>query len=197
MGSDDAERDALIDDIVGDVMGDKEKKLVEALAASYEDDPDGFVAALRKIGELTSPGDYADQVSAYIQNALVSLFGMGDYEPGCDIVRAYADLVAAGYPQGQYHWEAVASSVSIAQLAGDDATQAVVFEKLVPADDAQIEHARLAFNLACLASIRGQKADLLRFTKLALHLGKTTDQFVDDSDFDAFRDDPEFNALLQ
>ena len=197
MASKDTEQDALIDDIVSDVMGDKEKKLVEALAASYEDDPEGFVAALRKIGELTDPGEYPDQVSAYIQNALVSLFGMGDYEPGCGIVRAYADLIAAGYPQGEYHWEAVASSVSIAQLAGDDATQAIVFEKLVPADESEIEHARLAFNLACLASIRGQKDDLLRFVKLAMNLGKTADQFEDDSDFDAFRDDPDFTSLLE
>ncbi|MCG6194593.1 WGR domain-containing protein [Leptospira sp. FAT2] len=67
-----------------------------------------------------------------------------------------------------------------------------LLEDLLPSD---IQDARLAFNLACLNSLEKKKDNLLRYTKLALSLGKPKKDFQD-SDFDNFRDDAEFHSLV-
>ncbi|MDV6235387.1 WGR domain-containing protein [Leptospira ellisii] len=65
-------------------------------------------------------------------------------------------------------------------------------ENLLPSE---IRDGRLAFNLACLNSLEKNKENTIRYTKLALSLGKPKTDFKD-SDFDHFRDDPEFHALV-
>lgn len=193
-GEPDEDADTLADDIVDEVMGTKGRKLVQALAASYEDDAEGFVAVLGKIGELVDADDHADHVTAYVQNALISHYQMGNLDGACRVVEGYAALIDGGFAHGEHHFEAVATSISIAQLSGRDEIAELVLAKLVPET---IEHPRLAFNLACLSALRGKKDDLLRFTKRALELGKPTDSFQGDSDFDGFRNDPDFQALFE
>ncbi|TGK34343.1 hypothetical protein EHQ12_16575 [Leptospira gomenensis] len=65
-------------------------------------------------------------------------------------------------------------------------------ETLLPSN---IQDGRLAFNLACLNSLEKNKENTIRYTKLALSLGKPKTDFKD-SDFDHFRDDPDFHALV-
>ncbi|MBM9579209.1 WGR domain-containing protein [Leptospira sp. 201903070] len=65
-------------------------------------------------------------------------------------------------------------------------------ENLLPPE---IKDSRLAFNLACLNSLEKKRAEMLRYTQIALALGKPKSDFKD-RDFDNFREDPEFHALV-
>ncbi|WP_243394753.1 TPR end-of-group domain-containing protein [Leptospira adleri] len=59
-----------------------------------------------------------------------------------------------------------------------------------------ISDPRLAFNLACLHALNGNKQEMLQYMKIALFLGRETVDFERDSDFNAFRSDPDFIRML-
>jgi hypothetical protein len=54
----------------------------------------------------------------------------------------------------------------------------------------------LAFNLACMHARYGDRHGAIRYTRVALELGKSPDQFLADHDFATLRHDPEFVAVL-
>jgi hypothetical protein len=55
----------------------------------------------------------------------------------------------------------------------------------------------LGYNLACYHAVTGDRAQMLRFVKRSMELGKSPAQFAADSDFDRWRDDPDFVALMK
>ncbi|MBM9576466.1 hypothetical protein JWG45_04785 [Leptospira sp. 201903070] len=59
-----------------------------------------------------------------------------------------------------------------------------------------ISDPRLAFNLACLHALNGNKEEMLQYMKIALFLGKDSVEFEKDSDFNAFRSDSDFIRML-
>ncbi|MBM9502318.1 hypothetical protein JWG44_18865 [Leptospira sp. 201903071] len=59
-----------------------------------------------------------------------------------------------------------------------------------------ISDPRLAFNLACLHALNGNKEEMLQYMKIALFLGKESVEFEKDSDFNTFRSDPDFIRML-
>ena len=59
-----------------------------------------------------------------------------------------------------------------------------------------IEHPILLYNLACYYAISSDKPKMLRAVELAMQHGKQREQFLSDADFDAFKNDPEFLAVL-
>jgi hypothetical protein len=54
----------------------------------------------------------------------------------------------------------------------------------------------LAFNLACMHARYADRHGVLRYSRVALQLGRSPIQFLSDDDFAGLRDDPEFVALL-
>lgn len=76
---------------------------------------------------------------------------------------------------------------------GDRETFGLVLEALMPADDITFDG--LAFNLACLHALFGDRDEALVAIDRALQLGLEPERF-DDPDFDSLRDDPDFIALL-
>ena len=69
-------------------------------------------------------------------------------------------------------------------------------ERLMPLVPTPITWDILAYNLACKSARDGDRAAAFRYTKRALELGKSPDQFLDDDDFAKLHDDREFTALL-
>ncbi|WP_210413288.1 TPR end-of-group domain-containing protein [Leptospira barantonii] len=59
-----------------------------------------------------------------------------------------------------------------------------------------IGDARLAFNLACLYALQGNKQEMLQYMKIAFFLGKQTADFEKDQDFNSFRSDPDFIRMI-
>jgi hypothetical protein len=86
----------------------------------------------------------------------------------------------------------LAQLIAIAMRSSDDGAVAAL-QPLVPE---QVEWDILAFNLACFHATRGTRADMLRYTRRALELGKSPTQFTSDSDFAASLEDAEFRAIL-
>lgn len=57
-------------------------------------------------------------------------------------------------------------------------------------------NATLLYNLACYYAVQGDRPRMLRHVAAALRLDKPADQFRRDRDFERYRDDPEFKAML-
>lgn len=72
-----------------------------------------------------------------------------------------------------------------------------VLDALTPLLPARVENPVLAYNLACWWAKADDKLALLAATARALELGKSPTQFRKDTDFAAFLDDPDFEALLE
>jgi|GEM_PF-1908724 len=68
----------------------------------------------------------------------------------------------------------------------------IAMEKLMPE---KITDSRVAFNLACLYSLRKDKENLLKYMKLALQLGHEPNRFKQEADFKDYHNDPDFLAL--
>ena len=167
--------------------------LLRALDACHADDAAGFIVVLRKLGRARLQKSHADTICALVQNAQLAHYRDGESKAACEIAGAYAGLITGGLPHGQHHCEAIATSLAIAQLSGDDQLASIVIESLLPEP---IEHPCLAFNLACYAAVKGHRERVLRYSRLALRLGKSKDQFREESDFGAYQDDDEFRDLV-
>lgn len=76
---------------------------------------------------------------------------------------------------------------------GDRETFELVLEALMPVEE--FTFGGLAFNLACLHALFGDRDEALAAVKAALELGYEPERF-DDSDFDSLRDDPDFVTLV-
>lgn len=76
---------------------------------------------------------------------------------------------------------------------GDRETFELVLDALMPVEE--FTFGGLAFNLACLHALFGDRDEALAAVKVALELGYEPERF-DDADFDSLRDDPDFIALV-
>lgn len=56
----------------------------------------------------------------------------------------------------------------------------------------EITQVLLAYNLACGFAHFNRKKALLRFVEVAIYLGKTKEQFLEDTDFEKFWQDEDF-----
>jgi hypothetical protein len=89
--------------------------------------------------------------------------------------------------------EAIASdAVALMARTGDTELWPTV-RKLLPE---QIKLGTLAYNLACFFAVQKDKARMLEYVEQAVALGKLKPQFLDDSDFAAFKEDDDFLDLL-
>jgi Leucine-rich repeat (LRR) protein len=89
--------------------------------------------------------------------------------------------------------ERILAQLVAVTLMDRDPDGARALEPLIPAE---ITWDILAYNVACAAAVRGDRAATFTFTERSLVLGKSPDQFLGDSDFVAFHDDAAFVALL-
>ncbi|XDD44741.1 leucine-rich repeat domain-containing protein (plasmid) [Leptospira sp. WS60.C2] len=67
-------------------------------------------------------------------------------------------------------------------------------EELIPQN---ITLGVLSFNLSCLYALRKDKSNMLKYVKLSLNLGKKKSEFLADSDFSEYFNDPDFISLVQ
>jgi len=84
-------------------------------------------------------------------------------------------------------------ALALWSLSRDDSVWPLAM-KLMPKE---ITNPSLAFNLACSSALRKDKPKMLEAIRLALDLGKRPEQFLTDSDFEAYRKDTDFLAVLK
>ncbi|MCZ8215605.1 MAG: hypothetical protein O9262_05155, partial [Cyclobacteriaceae bacterium] len=85
------------------------------------------------------------------------------------------------------------NAIVLAILLKDDEVTEMA-NQLIPEN---ITDNNLAYNLACFHSLKRDKEETLRYIKLAIVLGKNKDQFIVDTDFENYKNDPEFLAALE
>ena len=111
-----------------------------------------------------------------------------EYEPLQQLARSLHKLKLSG----QALERVLAQLVAVCMVGSDpEGLQAIL--PLVPP---QISWDILAFNLACKYARESDREPAFRFTKRALELGKSPDQFLSDTDFSEFAEDKDFVALL-
>ncbi|EKT87355.1 TPR end-of-group domain-containing protein [Leptospira santarosai] len=90
--------------------------------------------------------------------------------------------------------EYFAAHVIVYMVAESDYRYEPLFKKLTPET---ITENLLAYNIACLHSLRGNKQEMLKYIKLAINLGKVKSNFRKDQDFKKYWKDPDFLKLVK
>ncbi|EMJ91689.1 WGR domain-containing protein [Leptospira alstonii] len=212
------EEQELIDDIAGDVLEDYPwvwkntiEKSIDRLAENFQENKERYQKEFDRILE------YKNKVSSDEEKTTLMNLGMqmssaalnrflrenkpdvADWVLHCynDVYRSLGigknstlkgNETGNSYNTAEYFAGDII--VFIAKYGGNK--YLALLDELLPPD---IRDARLAFNLACLNSLEKNKPNVIRYTKLALSLGKPKKDF-EDSDFNNFRDDPEFHSLV-
>jgi len=136
----------------------------------------------------------ASFVAAFTNNKLIESLKAGKLDDGVRLATAYAGVAAdVGWAEGNMRNNLASNTLVLAVHAGDEEVEKLVFEKLMPP---RISHTPLAFNVACFWATKGDKTKMCAAIVEAIGLGKRPEQFVADSDFAAYLEDPEFLAAL-
>jgi Leucine-rich repeat (LRR) protein len=161
---------------------------VRGMIAQAEYDAEKLLAAMQVLAELDAyePGD-GDELDEF-PSVVAMLAESQEWEPLRLLARHLHKLQLTGRALERI----LAQLVAVCMMSGD--TEALA--ALMPIVPSEVTWDILAFNLACKAARDGCRDDTFRFTRRALELGKSPDQFLSDSDFSAFHDDAEFVALL-
>ncbi|MGJ4752496.1 WGR domain-containing protein [Leptospira kmetyi] len=208
----------LIDDIVGDVMEDYPwvwkstiEKGIDRLASNFHEHKERYKREFNRILEYKDKSA-SDEDEITLMNlgmqmssaALNRFLRENKPDPAGWVLQCYFDIYQTlgigrnstlkgnetGNSYNTAEYFAGDIIVFIAKYGGGKYLS--LLEDLLPSD---IQDARLAFNLACLNSLEKNKENVLRYTKLALHLGKPPGDF-EDNDFDNFRHDSDFLGLF-
>ncbi|MEO8704992.1 MAG: hypothetical protein ABI867_33375 [Kofleriaceae bacterium] len=109
-----------------------------------------------------------------------------------ELLQAFARQLAKLQLTGMPLERVLAQLVAVCMVAEDPEGLALVMALVPP----QVSWDILAYNLACKYARDGDRVHALLYTKRALDLGKSPDQFLADSDFDELAGDAMFVALL-
>ena len=160
---------------LGNYSMDKLDLAVTALAAC-----DGYTAPSRWL-EGRGPGELASDIGQLVD----------DEERWPTFLLLARHLHKLGL-SGKSLERVLAQLLAVAMRAGDDDVVAIVLG-LVPET---VVWDILAFNLACHAATHDDRNGTLKWTKRSLDLGKSPSQFETDDDFQAWKSDPDWLALL-
>jgi hypothetical protein len=116
------------------------------------------------------------------------LAGGSEFEPLQQLARSLHKLELSGTPL-----ERILAQLVGVCMVGNDPEGLQIILPLVPAE---VTWDILAFNLACKYARESDRDGTFKYTKRALELGKSPDQFLSDNDFEELVDDREFVALL-
>jgi len=96
------------------------------------------------------------------------------------------------------HWYIVSDMIGVASDQRDpELYQRVLADEVLLGQAlSEVGYARLFYNLACYQAKHGKRKLFLDYSKRALDLGKKPNQFLKDSDFEAYWQDEEFLNLL-
>ena len=192
----DAEISRAADEFMDEMDQDEKRQqdLSRQLKDAVEKDTSGFLKVLDRLNEIqVALPRFLDVLTGCVNNAILHAHNSGDDDAACEIIESYSQHAARLGLQGEFLSELVGNSIAVSQLAGDRKRQEIVLTKLLPPD---IADPRLAFNLACLFAVRGDKPRVIEYAKLARGLGKPREPFFSDNDFSPFWKDEEFGKAV-
>jgi hypothetical protein len=158
-------------------------------------DSDHPIAALRGFLEGIEGALTIQQGQIALGSAQLMLLPIAREHRGGSEVKELLDLVLSRwglFPErtGFHAQELLRNALA---AVGDDHDRLGQLVALIPADASP----ELRFNLACAYAMIGDQPAMLRAARAALAAGASPAAFQRDSDFDAFRDDPELLTLLE
>ncbi len=152
-------------------------------------DVDKLDDALKLLDTVSEPLKLTSQDGSTFASHVVDLAVMENFEEVCKVARHLPRLVLSSHSLERVLAQAIPSAIH----SGDEEVKELCL-KLAPKE---VTWDILAFNLACLCALRGDKPALLQYTRRAIVLGKPKAEFLDDSDFKAYLRDPEFLEALK
>ena len=145
------------------------------------------VALYNKNNENIRSGRYDEsrrRILAFIDN-------YNDVEDGGEAIRKIEMKMPSGRVANFF--ESFLSDAVVFCVLAKDHNVFTEVQKVLPE---KISDNVLAFNLACHASINRNKPELIKYTTMAVSLGKPKSDFLAESDFDFYKKDPDFvNAI--
>jgi hypothetical protein len=158
------------------------------------------------VGQVDAPGDLGHYVTADMAEMFSNRVAQKDIAGARRIFDLYAQRFLPLFKMQRSQEESLDYNISVIASQGlvlsiyssDQVVSQQVFDKLLGPDfDLYAQkNATLLYNLSCYYSLNGDKSRLIETAKRALALGKPVAQFEADSDFDRFREDPDFQRLL-
>ncbi len=196
-----------------EILTKLKKGMAHATAASLQNELDalikrkdvsGMILLLRQLPGLED--DVQNQVvSSSVHNLLHALLVEGKTAAGKELVLAYMSEwsklgpmkgLAKGLETGEQYSMQESFAAKVLHLYSSTRDEALFqfAEQLIPKE---VTYTGLAFNLACLYAIRKQKTKMLEMIRTGRGLGKPKANYLRDSDFEPYRNDPEFVAALE
>lgn len=189
-------------------MGQSEQKteVRQALASiNAEQNASDYFAALARIANVAERKERDELIGEFVVNKNNAWLRAGNFEPAIALLKGYAELVPQiGHPETMMPGaisgrmanlrESLASDAVVLMVRANRKDLAPIIEQLLPK---KISDPVLAYNLACWHAVNNEKAPMLKMIKICVNLGKEESQFLADSDFDAFKNDPDFKAAFQ
>ncbi|MBA3818448.1 MAG: SMI1/KNR4 family protein [Deltaproteobacteria bacterium] len=152
------------------------------------------IAALRELLAGISGGATIRQGQIALGAAQLVLLPIAAEHRGGAEVKELLDLVLGrwtSFPERSgFHAQELLLNAFAA--VGDDRERIARLTALVPMDASP----ELRFNVACALAVAGDRDAMIRAIESALAAGVSSSQFRRDPDFDGFRDDPHFEAVL-
>nr|MDQ3366804.1 SMI1/KNR4 family protein [Myxococcota bacterium] len=152
------------------------------------------IAALRELLDGISGAATVRQGQIALGAAQLMLLPIAQEHRGGAEVKELLDLVLdrwTSFPERSgFHAQEFLRNAFAA--VGDDRERIARLTALVPMDASP----ELRFNVACALAVAGDRDAMVRAIESALAAGVSASQFSRDPDFDGFRDDPHFEAVL-
>jgi hypothetical protein len=172
--------------------------------AFEENDKNAIIELMPRLIEIEDKKIRDSIACHYIYNVFHNCIKDKDYEYGEKILDAYTslvpqigyiDMIGQGSETGRdmdMRQSFVSEGIVLSIFAKNDDIYKMA-EILMPEN---VTDNVLAYNLACYHSLKNDKINMLKYINLALDLGKYRKQFLDESDFNAFKNDRDFLTAL-
>ncbi len=134
----------------------------------------------------------------YTTKLMICSIGNGELEIARYLFDSYIDSIITHTGLSEKSSDVAGNAIVLSILSTDENIYERV-EAFILGKNFQIEEISnpiLLFNLACNFSLKRDKKELLLATAQSLKYGKSSDQFLKDSDFSYYLDDEDFLSLL-
>lgn len=154
---------------------------------------------LGEIKNIKSPTPtFINMVVSIVNNQLVFLLKTDpDFAGAEKVARAYIDLIkddVTPWIRSVSNTEIVGNLLAAGGMCKKEDLITWTIDNMIKDSDL---NPRLNYNLACSLAVLGNKEKMIEWIKKARAAGKPTEQFENDSDFDAYKDDPDFKEAIK
>lgn len=139
----------------------------------------------------------ATTLATHYTRLLIKSLKEKNYKAGKRLGKTYMDKI---YPVTGYSGKStdvISHILVLGLLSNDEQVSSQAMRDFV--ENANYDRARnkiFLFNIACYYARHGDKANMLDAIKLSINYGHNRESFLSDSDFKAFRADPEFGQVV-